>query len=393
MQPINTAPLNSLRCIVVGGSLGGLTAAQQLLQAGADVHVYERSVGALQDRGAGLGVDPELFRRFLTRPEAREREFRYLHLTHRHGVSPHGESRQPMQLCCTSYDILYRCLRGEVPDDRYHPGVAMTTIEPQPDGAQVRVGFSDGRTELCDLLVCADGYQSTARQQVLPPGVGTQSSYAGYILWRGLMDEAALDQPLREHFFCDAIHIISFQPYHMVVYPVPGRGGETQPGARRLNWGWYYGASKDRLQNELLRDRRGRLQPFSLAPGQCAPEQCAHLRELAAQVWPQPCRDLIVATIAADRLFMQPIYEYMPIRMAADRICLVGDAAHAASPITGSGARYAMYDALALVRALQQHRQGDQVDVPQALQEFERERLRPSQQLVASGQQWGATFR
>ena len=41
---------------VVGGSIGGLTAALVLRDAGCDVQVFERSPAALTARGAGLAV-------------------------------------------------------------------------------------------------------------------------------------------------------------------------------------------------------------------------------------------------------------------------------------------------------------------------------------------------
>jgi 2,6-dihydroxypyridine 3-monooxygenase len=44
------------RVIIVGGSLGGLTAALVLRDAGCDVRVFERSSSALQARGAGIAV-------------------------------------------------------------------------------------------------------------------------------------------------------------------------------------------------------------------------------------------------------------------------------------------------------------------------------------------------
>lgn len=48
------------KAVVVGGSLGGLFAANLLLRAGWDVHVYERVAQALQGRGAGIVTHPEL---------------------------------------------------------------------------------------------------------------------------------------------------------------------------------------------------------------------------------------------------------------------------------------------------------------------------------------------
>src|SRR5262249_45082165 len=44
------------RVIVVGGSLGGLTAALVLRDTGCDVRVFERSSSALQARGAGIAA-------------------------------------------------------------------------------------------------------------------------------------------------------------------------------------------------------------------------------------------------------------------------------------------------------------------------------------------------
>jgi 2-polyprenyl-6-methoxyphenol hydroxylase-like FAD-dependent oxidoreductase len=48
--------------IVVGGSLGGLFAANLLLRAGWDVHVYERAGEPLSGRGAGIVTHDSLFR-------------------------------------------------------------------------------------------------------------------------------------------------------------------------------------------------------------------------------------------------------------------------------------------------------------------------------------------
>jgi 2,6-dihydroxypyridine 3-monooxygenase len=44
------------RVIVMGGSVGGLTAALVLRDAGCEVQVFERSSAALQARGAGIAA-------------------------------------------------------------------------------------------------------------------------------------------------------------------------------------------------------------------------------------------------------------------------------------------------------------------------------------------------
>ncbi len=51
------------RVVVVGGSVGGLTAALVLRDAGCDVTVFERSSAALQARGAGIAALEATLRR------------------------------------------------------------------------------------------------------------------------------------------------------------------------------------------------------------------------------------------------------------------------------------------------------------------------------------------
>ena len=47
---------------IVGGSIGGLTAALVLRDIGCDVTVYERASATLEARGAGIAVLPETLR-------------------------------------------------------------------------------------------------------------------------------------------------------------------------------------------------------------------------------------------------------------------------------------------------------------------------------------------
>ena len=55
------------RCIVVGGSIGGLTAALLLRDLGFTVDVYERTPTALDGRGSGIVLQPDTVRWFTER--------------------------------------------------------------------------------------------------------------------------------------------------------------------------------------------------------------------------------------------------------------------------------------------------------------------------------------
>src|SRR5262245_62468142 len=57
----------SLRVAIVGGSLAGCAAAIALRRAGCQVVVFERSTGALEDRGAGIGMPLALLRTLVER--------------------------------------------------------------------------------------------------------------------------------------------------------------------------------------------------------------------------------------------------------------------------------------------------------------------------------------
>jgi 2-polyprenyl-6-methoxyphenol hydroxylase-like FAD-dependent oxidoreductase len=380
--------LSGLRCLVVGGSIGGLSAAVALLRHGVDVHVFERSPGAPDGQGAGLGVDPGLVGQLLgvERPE-----LACLHFTRRRVISSGEDGLEPASLFVTHYELLRRCLRDRLPDDRYHPASALAAVE-QREGEVLAV-LEDGRVEAGDLLVCADGYHARSRGMLFPEGVEPRSSYAGYVLWRGTLDETVLSPELRDFFFRDALCIIRRPPHHMVVYPVPGQGGDLRPGHRRLNWGWYFGVSEARLREELLVDRDGIRHPRAVPPGRCAPRVLEEVRDISKEVWPKPCHELVEASIAAGALSLRPIYEYLPTALVSGRACLLGDAAHVASPITGSGARFAMLDAMELAEVLVRQASHGEVDVGAALQDYEQRRLEPARQLVASGQAMGAKFR
>src|SRR5215217_9316246 len=94
---------------VMGGSLGGLTAALVLRDAGCDVDVYERSEAPLQDRGAGIVLHPATVR-YLVENQIRAaseigvpaRCLRYL--ARDDGLA----SESPSGLRFTSYYALYR---------------------------------------------------------------------------------------------------------------------------------------------------------------------------------------------------------------------------------------------------------------------------------------------
>jgi 2-polyprenyl-6-methoxyphenol hydroxylase-like FAD-dependent oxidoreductase len=84
--------------------------------------------------------------------------------------------------------------------------------------------------------------------------------------------------------------------------------------------------------------------------------------------------------LRAGRCFGTPIAEYVPKRLIAGHVALIGDAAHVSSPMTGSGFHYALLDVLSLRQALAGGARGEAVAL--ALAKYERARLADDRQLA-----------
>jgi 2-polyprenyl-6-methoxyphenol hydroxylase-like FAD-dependent oxidoreductase len=89
-------------------------------------------------------------------------------------------------------------------------------------------------------------------------------------------------------------------------------------------------------------------------------------------------------------VFGTPIVHYKPARLAAGRVALAGDAAHAASPMVGGGFRQGLYDVRALTQVLAVADSPDAV--PDALARYERARLGAAIRHVARSEQETAAY-
>ena len=155
------------RALVIGGSVGGLFAANLLRAIGWNVTVFERAAGDLGDRGAGIGTRPELFA-----------VMRRIGLDTDASIGIEVQSRICLDRTAASFT---RCRRARLPALGRSSGVRSSVrcrrIATAPgaelkgveqDAASVTAIFADGTRAQGDLLVAADGIHSTVRQQFLP---------------------------------------------------------------------------------------------------------------------------------------------------------------------------------------------------------------------------------
>jgi 2-polyprenyl-6-methoxyphenol hydroxylase-like FAD-dependent oxidoreductase len=345
----------ALDCVVVGGSLVGLSAAIALSRLGINVTVLERSPSRAVDGGGGLGVDVGLLQQVT------------------------GISQEPPVVHGIDRDTTaWHLLQGWLEDHALrrhavivHRGTEVTGVQ-AGNGRRARVVTADGGDFPADLVIGADGARSTVRAAVSPEDPAAH--YAGVLLWRALVDEQALphdmprlrsDEPSRE---------VYAGPYRLVTYLVPGPAGETSVGQRRLNLVWY-----DPEQRDLLRDLgvlEGELVHGSLAPGTMPAPVRERLATFAAANWPSPWREALAVAVASGTVFGTPIVHYRPRRLVHGRVAVAGDAAHAASPMVGGGFRQGLYDVAALAQVMAEPTSS--AAVPGALMRYQELRLRPA---------------
>jgi len=175
----------------------------------------------------------------------------------------------------TSWEAIYHTLAAAFPSERYHRGAALTDFGNGEGAVQAHID-GHGVVEV-DVLVAADGAQSPTRRRFLP---ALSSTYAGYVAWRGTLDEADAPPDL-VRFFDDAFTFCEARSAgHILVYFIPGDGTDATPGKRRLNWVWYVEVDEADLPLILV-DRDGRQHHASLPFGGAPDSAIRDLRDLA----------------------------------------------------------------------------------------------------------------
>jgi 2,6-dihydroxypyridine 3-monooxygenase len=165
------------RVSIAGGSVGGLTAALVLRDAGCDVRVFERSSTALQARGAGIAALDTTLDYLLTRGGFQAADVcsstGWIRFLSRDGSVQH-EQRHRYRF--SSWNTIYRSLLSLLDADRYELGTEVTGFTAHDAAVTVTLGrgIRTGQSIETDLLVCADGVGSAARGPAAargPPGL------------------------------------------------------------------------------------------------------------------------------------------------------------------------------------------------------------------------------
>lgn len=338
-----------MKAIVIGGGIGGMSAALALEKAGIETAVFE-AVKEMKPVGAAISVWPngvKCLNALGLKAQLRALSGNMAFMAYQDfasGATLTRFSMEPLVRQVGEYPSpvaraeLQAMLIDSYGRERVSFGKRVAQVEQHQHGVFAR--FEDGTTAHGDLLIAADGAHSVIRQSVL--GEKVERRYAGYVNWNGLVEiDAALAPADQWTTFVGEGKRVSLMPvsgnrfYFFFDVPLPK------------------GLAEDRstVKADLRRYFQG---------------------------WAQPVQRLIDAIDPATTNRVE-IHDIDPFsRFVSGRVALLGDAAHSTTPDIGQGGCAAMEDALVLAASLAAHSLG----IEDALQRYEARRVSRTRDLV-----------
>ena len=330
--------------VVIGGSLGGLFAAHLLQKQGWRVDVYERVADDLAGRGAGIGTHDELLE-VLRRLGIDIDDTFGVRVSERLclDAAGHAVHRTPWNNVMTHWARIYRPMKDQLSAAHYHPG--KNFLDFSREGQEIVAHFDDGSQTRADLLIGADGLRSAVRARLF---ADAQPRYAGYVGWRGIVEEDALPAAIRDSL--GSRYYFVLPPGEMMLcYPVPRADNNARPPPRDWNYVWYRAATIEVELRDLCTDSTGHHHGTAIPPPLVRPELARKLKDVAsATLAPQ-----MAAIVELSQPFFQAIFDLESPRMREGRVILLGDAAFVARPHVGMGVTKAALDALCLARSIE----------------------------------------
>jgi 2-polyprenyl-6-methoxyphenol hydroxylase-like FAD-dependent oxidoreductase len=367
------------KILIAGAGIGGLSAALALHASGfTDIEIFEAS-SQLTTLGVGINVQPSavLILRNLGLLEALDKtgiRTQELNFYNRHGDNILSEKRGVQ----AGYEVpqfsihrgefqmlLLSAVKERLGDAVLHLNHALTGFSQTERSitaqfSQRRDGVPAQQSDVTgDILIAADGINSTARR-ILYPDEGPPK-FSGRMLWRGCIE--------RDPYLTGASMVwAGHTDQKFIAYPISQRSADK--GKSLVNW----------IAELRIRGK----DDLDLTPPKTDWTKAVNKEVFAGPFDTWRCgglemKDLIDST---DKVFEFPMSDRDPIeRWSFGRLTLLGDAAHAMYPIGSNGASQAIIDAETLAKHLVSTTPAFE-SVEEALKAYELERLPPTAKIV-----------
>ena len=358
--------MKNLKIGIIGGGIGGLSAALALQREGFSPTVLEQAP-VLAEVGAGLSLSPSAAHALnhlgladtLQRKAYHPEDQCVRHYKDGRPLSWINRGRSLIEKYGERYYLMHRAdlhdaLASAV---RANDAAAIEldkrcqTIE--QDSSGVLVGFADGSTRRFDAVIGADGSRSAVRLKIFG---ALEPQYTGYIAWRGIVPMERVPPEI-----LDPPSGVFVGPGHLVNrYPVRGKELLNFVAfAERKEWteeGWSIRSTVD----ELLQEFSG---------------------------W-TPMVLRFMELVPPNLLFKWGLFDREPLTSwTRGRITLLGDAAHPVLPFLGHGAVLAIEDGVVLARAFAAAGQ-----IEEAFERYERARMERAAFIVLQSRNAGRMF-
>ena len=350
-----------LRVGIIGGGIGGTALAGSLARAGIESRIFERA-NRIEPVGAGIQVTPnavKVLKALGLLDQAMAVAFVPHAIVGRNWRSARETFRTPLiDTCSTLYGApflhmhradLQAVLAGIVPDGTVELGKTCVSVRDQ--GASAVATFSDGSTFEAYLIVGADGIHSPVRAAIF----GEEAPrFTGHMCYRAVVPcegPFPFVSPDSSFWLGPNSHVVAY-------YVSGGKGVNIVAVAETAEWvakSWNVQSSKDELKAAF-------------------PGWHGNIEKLFERV---------------DDVFKWGLFDRDPMQTwSKSRVTLLGDAAHPMLPFLSQGAAMAIEDAFVLAQALQYRAR----DVPQALRDYEAERLPRTRRVQLEARERGRTY-
>ncbi len=351
-----------MKVAIVGGGVGGLTAAAALARKGIEYAVYEQAP-AMAATGASLQLGPNALRLM--------DEIGLLPALREIGVRPDAVDfvrwsdgalllHMPLGAAMEEYfgapqldfyrPDLHRVLLEALTPGTVKLGVAVSAVE--QTGGTVTLELADGSRAQADVVVAADGIRSHIRQQLAG---SDEPEFSGTVVYRGVARRA---------------DVLELHPRHVNYYWL---------GPYRHGVSYWIDAGKRLAVNCAAQHAEWARESWTLqAPAEEALEYFEGWDERLLE------RIRCCGTMLRGAVFVRRPLEHW----SHGRVTLLGDAAHAMEPFQAQGAAQAVEDAYVLAECLA----ADPADPISALRRYEVIRMNRAGELQTSSHAAAGSF-